>query len=544
MATLPSVLGRTKNMKRLAIFQHAIHARLDVPTRRTERRPMRSPLALGGEGLEPRLVLSAPSTPAPVAMVSATQTDSRSITIDYQVNQTADPSQPLQFAVYRSNAGQFNSNATLVDEWSVSSPGEGVALLDNSGHPANAVGPHELTIALPNGLPIDPQQPYVLVVADPNSSSAATNPTQTASYRTYSIGIVTHGGLQNTHWQYGPAWEIATAVTMKRDGYDAVIPYNWMAASDLPGRAAMQGPRLASEILGIASQFPANDPVDLHFVGHSEGAVVNTQALVALEKQMTPQLKAGYIQDTLLDPHPANNAISGGEYSVTSGPLGWLATAEISSFQSKAKDPPVFIPPIVNDAEVFYEHTTADNSHGVNDNIYNLWGEVPVKGPAHYYNLTAAGATHAGNTGVNQWYADFVAPTLGNQEPLIQTLQLSGQIDQSSMTAATPLGKSPAGVNATVNSRQPEFSGTAAPGAVIRLYVGPASNPGEINAAGWTTANASGEWSLETRSPLPNGRYRAVATSFTRRLATRPALVIVPTLPLGSFVVDAGPGSA
>jgi len=464
-------------------------------------------------------------------MLSATATDSKSITIDYQVNQAPAANQPLEFGIYRSSDSQFDSNATLVDTWTVATPTQSQpgALVDNAGQPAGTLGTHQLTIPLPDGLPIDPQKPYVLVVADPGTPSATTDPGQTASFRTYSIGIVTHGGLQNTHWKYGPAWQVETAAIMQQQGYDAVIAYNWLAASDLPGRAAMQGPRLASEILAAASQFPASDPVDLQFVGHSEGAVVNTQALVALESQMTPQLKAGYIKDTLLDPHPANNAVPGQQYSTTDGPLGLLATAEISSFQSKAKDPPVFIPSIVNDAEVFYQHTSALNSHGVNSDLYNLWGEVPVKGPAHYYNLTAAGATHAGSTGVSQWYADVVAPTLGNQAPLIQTLQFNGQIDQVPGMAT--------------GGRQPEFSGTAAPDSTIRLYIGPASKPSEIGPAGWTKANATGQWSLTTNRPLANGRYRAVAMAFSRALSTRPGLAIVPTLPLGGFVVDAQPGS-
>jgi hypothetical protein len=263
---------------------------------------------------------------------------------------------------------------------------------------------------------------------------------------------------------------------------------------------------------------------------------------------MTPQLKAGYIQDTLLDPHPANDGIPGQEYSATNGPLGWIAKAEINSFQAKAKDPAVFIPSIVNDAEVFYEHTAAGNSHGVNDDIYNLWGEVPVNGPAHYYNLTAAGATHAGTTGVNDWYADFVAPTLGNQEPLIQTLQLSGQIEQSGArtSGATPaLAQSALGSTyVTIGDRQPVFSGTAAPDSTIRLYIGPASEPSKIGPAGWTRANAVGQWSLTTSRPLADGRYRAVAMAFSRTLATRRALAIVPTLPLGGFTVGVPPGSA
>ena len=71
---------------------------------------------------------------------------------------------------------------------------------------------------------------------------------------------------------------------MKQQGYDAVIPYAWVTDSSKPGRAAMQGPRLARKVLETASQFPAGAPVDLQFIGHSEGTVVNTQAIVALEK--------------------------------------------------------------------------------------------------------------------------------------------------------------------------------------------------------------------------------------------------------------------
>jgi hypothetical protein len=496
------------------------------------------------EALEPKVVLSVSSASPPVAMLSTTQTDSRSITIDYQVNQVPGAGNPLQFQIYRSSDSQLDSSATLVYAWSYTPPSQSQTTeLDDSGQPVTAIGTHQVTISLPDALPIDPQKPYVLVVAGPSSATTPTNPEQIASYRTYSIGIVTHGGLQNAHWKHGPKWEMETAAIMKQQGYDVVIPYNWIAASDLPGRAAMQGPRLASQILAAAGQFPAGDPVDLHFVGHSEGAVVDTQALVALQSEMTPALKAGYIQDTLLDPHPANDAIPGQEYAVTSGPLGWLATAEIKGFQSKAKDPPVFIPSIVNDAEVFYEHTTAGKSHGVNSDLYNLWGEVPVHGPAHYYNLTAAGATHAGNTGVNQWYADVVAPTLGAQQPLIQTLQLNGQIDQSGALSA---GATPAAAQSdlgkafvAVSGRQPEFSGMAAPGSTIRLYVGPASQPSKIDRAGWTKADANGQWSLTTNRPLANGRYRAVVMSFSRPLATRRALVIVPTAPLGGFQIDA-----
>ena len=123
--------------------------------------------------------------------------------------------------------------------------------------PAGAPGVHQLTIPLPAGLPPDPQKPYVLVVADPATPGGAERPSRTAAFRTYVIGIVTHGGLQNTHWKFGPAWQAKTAAILNSQGYDAVIAYHWMSDSNHPGRAARQGPRLASEILAAASQFPA-----------------------------------------------------------------------------------------------------------------------------------------------------------------------------------------------------------------------------------------------------------------------------------------------
>jgi hypothetical protein len=83
--------------------------------------------------------------------------------------------------------------------------------------------------------------------------------------------------------------------------------------------------------------------------------------------------------------------VPGQQYSLTSGPLGWLAKGEIDSFQSKAKDPAAFIPARVNDAEVFYQHTSASKSHGVNSGIYNLWGQVPVKGTGQFTYATGRG---------------------------------------------------------------------------------------------------------------------------------------------------------
>jgi hypothetical protein len=507
------------------------------------------------ERLEDRLVMSAMSAAAPaVQMLSATTTNSKSVTIEYQVNQTPDAVNPIQFSVYRSSTGQFSSSDSLVDTVTLAAPGTasaqgGAITIDQSGQPAAAVGTHELTIPLAQGLPPFPEKPYVLVVADPSLPSAITNLQQSTSFRIDTIGIVTHGGIQDPSWTHGPPWEIETAYMMRHEGFNSVIAYNWVNQSSTPGAAIQQSPRLARMILAVASKFPANDPVDLEFIGHSEGTVINTYAIVTLQHEMTPQLTSGYIEDTLLDPHAANENVPGQQMSF-GGALGGIASVIVNDYQATANDPPAYIPSVVDEAQVFFEHSQATASA-----IYNLWGQVPVKsdGPVvHYYNLTAMGATHSGKTGVNYWFRDFIAPTLGDQAPLIQELQLNGQIDNAELSTTPSISQTVLAQRANnaranrvygpaqvVQTDQPEFSGTAAPGSLIRLALSPAAKPQDLTLIGVTTANTNGHWSLTTRHLLRNGQYRTLVAAFSRALTTRPGLAIVPTQPLGRLVVDA-----
>jgi hypothetical protein len=523
-------------------------------SRRTSRRRQQK-IAIGAiEGLEERQLMSAPTATIPaIQMLSATTTDSKSVTIDYQVNTPPDAANPLQFGVYRSSNGQFNSSDALISTVTLAAPGSvsspGAITLDQNGQSATAIGTHQLILPLAQGLPPYPEKPYVLVVADPGSPSATVNFEQIASFRVYTIGIVTHGGIQDPSWKHGPPWQLETAYMMRHQGYDSVIAYNWALQSSTPGAAIKQSPRLARMILDVASNFPPNAVVDLQFIGHSEGTVVNTYAIVALSSQMTPQLKAGFIQDILLDPHAANNDVPGQQMSF-GGALGGLARTVVTNYQAQAKDPPAFIPAVVDQALVLFQHTQSTAG-----GIYNLWGQVPVKSAGalvHYYNLTDMGVTHSGKTGINYWFRDFIAPTLGNQAPLLQELQLNGQIDnaQSSMITSSSQGtlieqaqnaraNRVYGPAQSVRTNQPEFSGTAAPGSIIRLGLGPANKPMDLTLAGATIANSAGQWSLTPWHPLRNGQYRTLVTAFSRSLTTRPALGIVPTQPLGRLVVNA-----
>jgi hypothetical protein len=480
-------------------------------------------------------------------MLSATTTDSQSVTIDYRVDRPPDGSSPLQFNVYRSRDPWFDPGDHMIATWAAQEEGASASATDGAGQPAIQLGLHQLTITVPGGLSLDPREPYVVVVANPGLSSAQPSSQQMASFRTHVIGIVTHGALINPSWKHGPPWELQIATILRQQGYDAVIPFNWVSSSSKPGRAAKQGARLAREVQALASQFPTTEPVDLHFIGHSEGAVVNTQAIVALEHSMPQQFQAGYIEDTLLDPHAANNNIPA-QSSTGTGFLGGLARALVADYQGRANDPPVFIPSIVDTSQVFYQHTMAIHDHGLNQGLYNLWGQVPVpnlsEGPISYYNLTAAGAVHSGNYGVALWYRNFVAPTLGSQESLVQQLRLDGMIDQAvtpSMATASAITrwKTQAwGPVRLATTARPSFSGTSAPHASVRVYVGPSGRPWVIGLVGHTTADAQGEWTVTTRQ-FPYGRYRAVAMAYVPALRTRPALAIVAVDPLGSFMIPA-----
>jgi len=398
-------------------------------------------------------------------------------------------------------------------------------LVDDSGLPSTALGVHQLTVPLAGGLPINPKHPYVVVVADPGSATAG-DPGQSASFRKVVIGVVTHGGLEYSHWKKnGPPWEREMANSLRAQGYDDVIAYNWVAKSSTPGQAAKQGPILAKMVLDAAGQFPSNDPVDIQFIGHSEGAVVNTQAIVKLEAKATPQIQAGFLEDTLLDPHAANPDFPGKQYSVARNPLGWIAKLAIDNYQARARDPLAFIPAGVDASEVFYQQTPANRDHNQNLGIYNLWGQVPVKGASVYFNLTPDGVVHSGKNGVYAWYEHQVVPTLGDGGQRIARETLTGSLDASSR----PDGH-------TIPTARATYSGTSAPGSTVYLLASK-PNKGHLEVVGQAITSVDGTWAARTRPPgrrsPPDHRRGPPAKAYK---GDRPP---VPTATLGLLVVKA-----
>lgn len=456
----------------------------------------------GVERLDLRQLLSG------LTLVSAGTADSHGVTVTYRIDDAGVGPIP-SLGVYRSATASFD--AATADPVAIALP---LPALDAAGLPAAAPGLHQVTIPLPGGLPIQPKRPYVVVVADADPASGGVD--SVAAFRKGSIAVLTHGGIQNQAWKKnGPPWAVKMGRLLREQGYDKVLVFNWVTESNKPGRAARQAPRLARMVRQLAGRLPEGMPVDLHWIGHSQGTVINTQAIRRLNRSESPELRAGYVEDTLLDPHAANPDAPGPQHS-TSGPFGWLAQLTIDKYESEARDPLVFVPRSVDQAQVFYQQTPASRDHGTNSGIYNLWGQVPVRGEAVYFNLTQAGVVHSGKRGVAMWYQKHVLPGLGLGAPKLEAMTLAGD------------GTAPA-----VRNGRATYSGTAEPNAAVRLSV--AHGPGRLRLAAKTTAGPDGAWKATTR-PLAPGTYRVIAES-KQAGATPKDHAALPTEPLGALTI-------
>ena len=464
-------------------------------------------------------------------MLAASTLDSKGVTITYAV-ETARTT-PITLGFYRS------TDATLSGD---DVPVEAVVALprvDSTGTSTTTVGVHTVTVPIPGGLPLNPEHPYVLAVANPVATAPGDTPS-TASFRTHTIAVITHGGIQDNAWKKnGPPWTLEMAKSLRAEGYDAVIAYNWVAQSNTPGDAVKQGPILAKKVLAASAQFPATDPVDIQFIGHSEGAVVNTRAIALAAAKETPQLKAGYWEDTLLDPHAANPDTPGRQYSVASGLLGAIAKLTIDNYQARARDPLAYVPDRIDSSQVFYQQSPANRDHNENGGIYNLWGEVPVQGADTYFNLTPSGIVHGGNNGVYAWYQYHVVPLLGDGAPGLAQATLTGANVTTTASAATSTGASATTIPVAPVSdpSTPSFTGKAEPGATVSIRIGK-SNTNHLTTVAQTVAQPDGTWTTTITKDLAPGNYRvvAVANIIGPIAGKRP---VIATTPLGSLVVNA-----
>lgn len=504
-------------------MRHGLFSRwIGTPSRaRTSRKPE-------VEGLECRLALS---TAAPeVVVTSATTSDSQSVSFEYDVSSPSLASPTLEFGVYRSADRTFDAGDRAIASASIATTSLGQSTQDAEGKPAAAVGHHRTTLAVPEGLTIEPRRPFVLVVANPGTAEGAPDASaRTASFHIRTIAVVTHGGIQDEADDVaGPLWQRLLTKELKEQGYSSVVKFVWAGQSREPGKANEQAPKLARILNRIADSGPEGDPVSLHFIGHSEGTVVNSLTAQLLQIKQSPNIERGYIKMTMLDPHAANNSAPGYQYSIKNGLSGDIAKWVIRTYQWGAEDPYASVPKNVDSADVFWQHTRVEVANA-NHGIYNLWGQVPVRGKARYYDLTGPGISHSGDFGVQNWYRFNVVPTLGEGGAFVDPTTLTGALDAARGDVSTRWLSSS-------STASPAFSGTAAPGATVSLLA--AAN----GSYGWKTVGqakadpATGDWHVASRT-LRDGRYRFAVRSTVPAFRGHPGVAVTPRLRLGSVAV-------
>lgn len=316
-----------------------------------------------------------------LTLTGATTTDGQTVSIDYTVSATG-LSSPVQFDVFRSTTADttfINILSTVVGD----------------SHSLEQ-GAHTLTLTPSSGLPPNTAIPYVVVVASYAGGKSTTY------FHKFLLGVISHGFnryylksmiLAPARWIWGglPEWETRMADALRTiDGYDDSIAFDWLqiCADRKPGMAVTAGSELATMVAQhmVTLRKHSGDVVDLHFIGHSRGSVVVTQALKDLQTS-TSTLGGSYIEVTLLDPHPANDNFEVPWASFARDAAGRITFAAASArrasdyFQLIAEDPAVGVAKGVRQVEVWYQHTPAKclGARPYEENIMNLWGMVGPK---------------------------------------------------------------------------------------------------------------------------------------------------------------------
>ncbi len=444
--------------------------------------------------------------------------DGGHVRVSYDISAQPAPTTSLDFRVYRSADATFDPADKLIGQFE---------LTDAS---ARAAGSHTQTFDLGEALRPDPSRPWVFVVGQVSGSAVETVLTDNiAQFRKYTIAAVSHGGIQGSSYNI-PMWEAKIGHRLQSYGYDAVIPFNWANASRTPGAAAKQAPRLGGRILQEAANFPAGAYVDVDYIAHSQGTVVVSQAAIWMKKHETAGIRDGYSRMTLLDPHAANPEAPNNDESIPGGFFGWMTKTVIAWYKGNARDPVVRVPDSIDEADVYYQRTPV-SVNGSNNGRYNLLGQVPVIGTARYIQLNSPGLAHSGGGGVYTWFYFNALPAYATGDKPVNPSILE-------TTAIMATDGTWVRNRLTTSDASPAWSGIAAPGATLKLYLSQAASG--IDAArpvATTTADATGAWTLQPASALPAGDYQVHLRAFLPAGLPRTNTRLMPTIRMGALSV-------
>ena len=325
---------------------------------------------------------------------------------------------------------------------------------------------------------------------------------------------------------------------MQWQGYDAVMPFNWVKTATPRTRRASKGRSWPRRINAIAEQFPESAVVDLHVVGHSEGTT-STAWRSGSPNDGAARVAEDFIQDTISNRTPPTTTRPGSS-----------ARRTRSSGRSRSRSSPApggrrrsgGVRPggrgcgRGSSTSIRWSQDTHDGGE------YNLWGQVPVPNhsgrPVHYYNLTATGASHSGTLRrgalVSQLRRDDPPQpgTAGPGTPARRRARRAHSIDRGSGEQGRGMPRRQLGSRSGPSTAtRPTFSGTARTG-LDRCGSYVARRPRPRPGSAYRDRHSRRRRNLEDQHPppLPDGRYRAVVMAYSRALHTRPAYAVVPWL--------------
>ncbi len=345
---------------------------------------------------------------APLTLDSATTIDAESVTVKYTIGPTYGK-QPVKLQLCRAAKRPVTTCAAPIGTVI------GQQMLTNA--PDLTPGPHEVRIPTTKALAPDPRNPFVVVIADSAGQSSQT------WFRKSLVGVLVHGYAFSKRVAAGKF--IDDALLLPRDKfaewamrevalddsgvvdwqremepslesiacYDpATFSFDWQFDSAMELRTILtaRARDMYAQVVAVAKKLRAQhtgDVVDFHFIGHSRGTVMISQALLERQIRPDPALSGSYIKLTLLDPHPANNSLSPQE-SVDDRAVEGTCYRSYKQIQDVLSDPLVVLPGKVGIREttVWFQQSSyaaISKSHTIptDDDIacpLNLWGRGRV----------------------------------------------------------------------------------------------------------------------------------------------------------------------
>jgi uncharacterized delta-60 repeat protein len=181
--------------------------------------------------------------------------------------------------------------------------------------------------------------------------------------------VITHGFQLRGESDPLPSWTLNMRAAIEARGveeYESVV-VDWQAESNnaSPGWPEDVGDELFARIMWQLQHDVQDDtlPIDIHFVGHSRGTVVNSEANERLAYYEAAFPAIGYaideVQVTMLDAHPANNTAGA---SVNSGLRPSIQAALLAAdtlFEFAAQDPDPEVWSNVTWADAYFQHSLA-----------------------------------------------------------------------------------------------------------------------------------------------------------------------------------------